>query len=345
MKLGNHVSVISRGRIAKDFGKLNNSGEGSVSLIPTPNFMRFVGKIGMARPIFLLQLFVTSCFVRRQEKRNSVIWTRSAHSLMFVRRHGCPIVLEVHHPLSAAEQMIVKVVARRRRLTLVFNSRRQLTHSSPTLKGCRRVVAYAAIKDDGSAEGDDSVRAVFGDRSDLVELLYVGRFESMGTSKGVELVFEVAISHDFPKNVRLTILGGSNDEVELLRSKGKNLGIDDQRLRFIPSVPNSSVLQLMRRADVLLAIYSNESSDSLTSEGPRKIFEYRESGVPIIASATANVTELLANDEALLFEPGSASDLVKKIRIFSETGWVPRPIAFQNWTPAQRMKFILEQSV
>jgi len=66
-------------------------------------------------------------------------------------------------------------------------------------------------------------------------------------------------------------------------------------------------------ADLLLVCGTKKNAYSYLHTSPMKFFEYMASGVPVVASATPANREIVSNADALMYEPGNASDLATKI--------------------------------
>src|SRR5262249_10564711 len=83
------------------------------------------------------------------------------------------------------------------------------------------------------------------------------------------------------------------------------------------AVPHDEVPALLARMDAGLAPYP---SLPLFYFSPLKVFEYAAAGVPIVASASGQIAELLVHRQhALLHKPGSVGKIVKHVELLRTT--------------------------
>jgi glycosyltransferase involved in cell wall biosynthesis len=130
--------------------------------------------------------------------------------------------------------------------------------------------------------------------------------------KGVDLLLEALV--DLPEADGL-IVGGHEKEPDLacVKALAEKLGIAD-RVTFTGLVSPPSVPPLLARATVLV-LPNPASAISNRFTSPLKLFEYMESGRPIVASDLPAMREVLTPDvNAVLVAPGSAAALSTGIR-------------------------------
>ncbi len=152
---------------------------------------------------------------------------------------------------------------------------------------------------------------------DLPIIGYVGRFQTMGSEKGIPQLIE-AMAHLPSVNGKAPLLlcvGGPMGAVRDYLERADAAGIPRKMLRFVDRVPNSEVPRVMKACDVCTIPWPwTEFSAYYTS--PLKLFEYMAAGVPIVASDLPSLKEVLRHDEnAWLVPPGEPSALAKGIRI------------------------------
>ena len=152
---------------------------------------------------------------------------------------------------------------------------------------------------------------------DLPIIGYVGRFQTMGSEKGIPQLIE-AMAHLPSFNGKAPLLlcvGGPMSAVRDYLERADAAGIPRKMLRFVDRVPNSVVPRVMKACDVCTIPWPwTEFSAYYTS--PLKLFEYMASGVPIVASDLPSMKEILRHDEnAWLVRPGDPLALAEGIRI------------------------------
>ncbi len=104
------------------------------------------------------------------------------------------------------------------------------------------------------------------------------------------------------KNVEFCVIGS---EPWYSFSWGKNI-------TFIPTVSKTAVMQLLRRADICLALY-HETAYLPRYFSPLKILDYSILGKAIIASDSAAVKEIISDGQEGLLTDNSVDDVYNKI--------------------------------
>jgi glycosyltransferase involved in cell wall biosynthesis len=130
--------------------------------------------------------------------------------------------------------------------------------------------------------------------------------------KGVEVLLDALA---LVPEARGLIVGGHPQEPDLDRLRGRagRLGLDS-RVTFAGMVEPRRVAEVIGTVDVL-ALPNPATHVSQRYTSPLKLFEYLAAGRPIVASDLPAFREILRDGEnALLFEPGSATALASAIR-------------------------------
>jgi len=173
-----------------------------------------------------------------------------------------------------------------------------------------------------------------------IEVIYTGL---TFRNRGVEIV--VKALEFLPDNFYLRLVGGREYERENLRKKYP-LFIRQQRLILGEPVSHSKVREKLINADIaVLPISLLEFADFVSS---LKLFEYMNVGLPIIASKTLAIKEILTENSALFFEPNSSRDLAEKIKYLVENQELAQKISknvfydSKKYTYLERAKKILE---
>ena len=132
------------------------------------------------------------------------------------------------------------------------------------------------------------------DNLDGRKLLYVGNLQSY---QGIDLLLE-SFTHVYhcESDVRLVVIGGSNEHLMRYRTLAKQYKVAD-RTHFIGPRPVDRLGEYLERADVLV------SPRTLGSNTPMKIFSYLESGTPILATDLSMHTQVLDGEIAHLVPP------------------------------------------
>ena len=138
-----------------------------------------------------------------------------------------------------------------------------------------------------------TVRAKLNLRPDTPVVLYTGTFEAY---QGLDLLFASMrpVLQAMPAT-RLVLAGGRPEQVEEARRTAARLGIADA-LIFAGQRPAEEIPSFLDAADVLV------SPRSLGTNTPLKIYQYLQSGKPIVATRLLTHTQVLDDDVAFLTE-------------------------------------------
>ncbi|MFD2036371.1 glycosyltransferase [Belliella marina] len=141
--------------------------------------------------------------------------------------------------------------------------------------------------------------------------LYTGHLYE---GRGIELIIELAKSVD---EVNFVVVGGRNIDVD----KYRTLTFGIQNIHFLGFVPPSEVPYYQICADVLLMPYADKvfvpgGIDSSKYASPLKMFEYMNSGVPIISSKLPILSEILVNNQnCLMVEYSDVQGWINGIKV------------------------------
>lgn len=140
---------------------------------------------------------------------------------------------------------------------------------------------------------------------DTWEIVYIG---SITESKGVGDIIE-AIANLKRKNFSVKLKIAGKGELEYFTNKIKQLKIEDN-IKFLGLVPNSDVIHLMRKADLVLIPSRHEYPEGL----PMTIYEALCSRTPIVASDHPMFKNNLKHGvSAIVFAAGDPISLAKSI--------------------------------
>ncbi|MEN9621729.1 MAG: hypothetical protein RLZZ67_163 [Candidatus Parcubacteria bacterium] len=126
--------------------------------------------------------------------------------------------------------------------------------------------------------------------------------------KGVD-VFLDSLSFVPNEDVRFMLVGGSDEEVSVLKNK-----YTDSRIIFVGQIKPHLVPAYLKASDALVIPNKpgNAISESYTS--PMKLFEYMAARKPIIASDLPSIREIVDGTRAFLCKAGDSKDLAIKIQ-------------------------------
>ncbi|MGQ9661773.1 MAG: glycosyltransferase family 4 protein [Kiritimatiellia bacterium] len=160
--------------------------------------------------------------------------------------------------------------------------------------GARRVAVLRDVPllEPARPETVVALRHEFGSEGPLV--LYVGNLEPY---QGIQLLLEsFAIVATTVPHARLLVIGGTSQQIRLLKNKATSLGIASQ-VAFGGPRPLKDLGSLCAAADVLV------SPRLKGVNTPMKIYSYMLAGKPIVATNIASHVQVLSPDNAVLVPP------------------------------------------
>jgi len=151
-------------------------------------------------------------------------------------------------------------------------------------------------------------------------LLFVGGLDAAHYFKGVEVLVRAAAElNDF--NFELTLVGDGDKRAEY-EALAMRLG-SPKKIRFVGKLSDPDLIRTYQKSDLLIlpSINNNEAFGLV-------LIEALACGVPVLASDLPGVRRVFNNyQEGLLVEPGSISDLKKKLALFMSVKTMPRKMA------------------
>lgn len=148
-----------------------------------------------------------------------------------------------------------------------------------------------------------TTRKLYSIPSDAYVALYAGSFEEW---KGYRTFLEASTLLGL--EIACVVVGGAADQIKILRKTYP-------RVRFLGTLHKKELPNLYAAADVLIAPNSARTRISARHTSPLKVLEYMVNGVPIVASNTVALRELLNPENAFLCEPDNADALATTIRM------------------------------
>jgi glycosyltransferase involved in cell wall biosynthesis len=141
---------------------------------------------------------------------------------------------------------------------------------------------------------------------------YVGRLETMGMSKGLDVLVR-ALSRIASPDLHLCLVGGPLDHASALGRLWVQSGLPAGACHVVDDVPPAQIPLFLAAFDVCaMPLPSTPHFDHHAS--PLKLFEYMAAGRAIVASALPSVAEVVRHGEsALLVPPGDADELAGAI--------------------------------
>lgn len=157
------------------------------------------------------------------------------------------------------------------------------------------------------------IREQFGLPLEKKIIAYVGKFRTMGESKGVEeLIASAGMAAAVREDIFLLIAGLNTDEFDPVERLTMQAGLTPENYRLVGHVPHASVPLYLRAADLLVMNYPDTEHYAQIML-PIKTLEYMASGTPIISSDLPSIRDLLNENNATMVPPGDVNTLLGAI--------------------------------
>ncbi|MHB0865504.1 MAG: GtrA family protein [Minisyncoccota bacterium] len=270
--------------------------------------------VSWGRAGFWLQVLSFIFHAARYARRSSaeVIYSRDPALFFFGRMPlGTKLVWEIHtKPTLRVAKMIRKSLVR---IVAISGGLRDVLVESGVPQE-RIIVAHDAVNADMFAHILDrqTTRRELSLPQDKKLIAYIGKYKTMGESKGVEEVIAVVGAvHATHADAALLLVGLNPDEfaeVEMLTEAAGLAGA----AYLIGHVEHKNVARYMRAADVLVMNYPN-TEHYARFMSPLKLFEYMASGTPIVTSDLPSIREVLDDVTAYFFKADDSDDFHKTL--------------------------------
>ncbi len=158
----------------------------------------------------------------------------------------------------------------------------------------------------------DEARAAVGVPRDVFCAGYLGQLETLGASKGLELVVD-AIARLRDPRLHLCLAGGPGNPAAALRARWQDAGLRPDAFHWLGDRPPSEAARLLPAFDACLLPLPATPHFALYAS-PLKLFEYMAAGRPIVAAALPSIAEVVTSGESALLVPaGDAAALARAI--------------------------------
>lgn len=282
----------------------------TVKYYPTVDLMRFWSQGFYV--VRLSEIVFSFAYVLLGTRKTDVIYSRDQWMLMFPVLLGMKdkCVFEVH---TKHTHEVIKLVLKKVRSVVAISVGLKDFYQSL----CGRadiVLAPSGVELDQFTEAPKKEVA----RTELklpaqdIILGYVGKYLTMGESKGVDEIVE-AFTQVFAQNPRLHLLiaGLEPYEIEVLKKVASEKGLADTAYTLRDLQPNQFSLYLVA-SDILLMNYPKVEHYTYYMS-PTKLFAYLASGNPIISSDLPSVRSVAEDDVVTYVAPDSVEEFKKGI--------------------------------
>ena len=257
---------------------------------------------------FIVSLFFYFLF---HPIKNNIIYTRDEYLLPFLLKFSKNVVWEGHYLPKRMSFFKKYFIQCHKIIVLTAEIKKELI--SFGIDENKILVSPDAVDLDIFDIDIDKLKArdILGLPKDKILLGYTGGLETMGLSKGVDLILKILGSLD--DKFYFVAVGGDESHI----SKYKKIAIEFNclaKVLFIEKVDQKKLAIYQKAFDILIMPFP-DIKHYRSYMSPLKMFEYMASRRPIISSDLPSVREILDEDTCLFYSPGDMNDLSKKINI------------------------------
>lgn len=259
----------------------------TIRKLPSIDYIHLFPRVG-----FVVQslTFAASVFFFCLFSDDGLIYGRDDWSLLLLSLFKKNVVWEAH---TAKRSIITKLLLKRCvKLVVISQGLKDhfisLGHNASDILIASSGVDFSQFN---FSQSEEDLREELSLPQDKKIISYIGKYKTMGQSKGVEELVEIfkQISEDRP-DLYLLVVGGDCDE-EVEHAQGN--------IKMMKAVRPTQLPKYMAASDILVINYPrNDHFSSFMS--PLKLFEYMASGTPIVAASLPSIEEIVNDSSALL---------------------------------------------
>lgn len=244
-------------------------------------------------------------FLSNMNKKNTLVYGRSAYGICAAASKGFKCIYEAHTPPDnklhyLMENKIFKSLSFKRLVVITHALKKEYLRIFPFLDENRILVAP-----DGAdiPVGNDIEKKEISNWPERDKTLQVGYVGSLCPGRGMEVISKLA--HAMP-DIDFHVVGGKEEDLKHWKEKN-----DKNNIYFHGFVPHGKLGAYYRKLDIVLAPYQKRVSlvggkgDTSRWMSPLKIFEYMAHKKPIVSSNLSVLKEVFEDKRnALLCDPG-----------------------------------------
>ena len=241
------------------------------------------------------------------KKNYQLLYTRSPALLSTLLSIGVPVLLELHQLPNRNRKMFVKYC----------NTCRLVSCLTTPMK--KELLSWGVDPSRVIVEGDGFDEELFqefiksNEAKEYLELPtekviigYAGQLESMGLSKGIEVLIstqEALLRRK--RNVHLVIAGGPEQSIRKYQDISSEAA---NHVQFLGVLPQKQIPTLLSACDILIYPAPKSKEPYFQRDtSPLKLFEYMASGKPIVCADLLPVRDIVNESMVTFAEAGEAS--------------------------------------
>lgn len=266
---------------------------------PETKYIRFLDELHpffvrtkTVKPVFYLRNLYTALFFYFRLNHSDVVYTREFIFAAIIFLARSKVIYEIHQ--IGTNQLSFQMVKFAQWLSLGKLRKMPIVAISSTLRNELTKLGFENVHvahDGVRASPRIAIPEAPKPEDQCFDVVYTGQ---LFKEKGIDLIVQAA--KELP-DISFGIIGGLKEHVASYTQEATELSI--KNISFLGHVGPKEVRKHQLSARCLILPQLDD-----TAQSPMKLFEYMSTGIPIVASATHPILEVLDDNCAVLFEPG-----------------------------------------
>lgn len=270
-----------------------------------------LGKFGLIL-MYLYESLRSFIYFFRNEREFGIVYSRDQYMLFFFIVFGFSqhCYLEMH---TKHTDIITRLVARRvKKLVVISTGLKDLYTDLCNRNDILMEPSGVDLEQFQGLPPMQDIRLELGVPSDKLIFSYVGKYKTMGESKGVnEIIKSFAQAYQTERSLFLYLVGIEDEEMNTVRKLCSDEGIPNEAYAVV-SLDQSRFARYLMASDVLLMNYP-DAEHYAKYMSPTKLFAYLAVGKPIVSSDLPTIREVTGMKGVVYSVPNSIEDYTNKI--------------------------------
>ena len=289
---------------------------------------------------FIISLFFYFLF---HPIKNKIIYTRDEYLLPFLLTFSKNVVWEGHYLPRKIDFFKKCFIKCHKLIVLTMEMKRELVKMGIDVD--KILVSPDAVDLEIFDINIDKIKArdALDLPKDKILLGYTGSLETMGLSKGVDLILQILNSLD--NKFYFIAVGGDRVTIEKYKKIGENFNCLDKVL-FVEKLSQEKLAIYQKACDILIMPFP-DIKHYRSYMSPLKMFEYMTAKRPIVSSDLPSIREILDENCCIFYKANDEKDLLMKIKILANNQELVNKLSLncynkvQNFTWVKRSEQIL----
>jgi glycosyltransferase involved in cell wall biosynthesis len=240
-----------------------------------------------------------------------IVYSRNIIILLLAILFSKRVVWEMHDGLTGLNLRIFKLIKNKLKIVVISNALKEYLFNDFQFNKENVLVAHDGVFLDNYDELRSFSKCELRDELSLPKdkkiVMHTG---SLYKGRGAEL-FEVIID-SFP-DIYFVQVGGTVENIKEWKKYYKKF----ENIKFVGHQDNLDLIKYQISADLLFLPMVKESPIWWCTS-PMKLFEYMATGITILTTNIGSISEVVNNENSIVFDPTDKNDIITKINSFFE---------------------------